>query len=111
MNINHSGIQENIKNNNGKKALDASITVRIDGNTKKEFEEVCDKMGMTVSYAINAFIDKVINIKALPFSLDGYKRKRKLFVAEGKYNISDDILFSDDISELFENEDNNESII
>ena len=111
MSINYSGMLDNIKNNNGKKALDASITVRIDGNAKKEFEEVCDKMGMTVSYAINAFIDKVINIKALPFSLDGYKRKRKLFVAEGKYNISDDILFSDDISELFESEDNNESII
>ena len=62
-------------------------------------------MGMTVSQAVNAFVEKVINLKALPFSINGYKRKRKLFIAEGKFKISDDILLNDDISELFESED------
>lgn len=96
---------KNLENGKGKKALRSSITVRIDDASKKEFEEICSKMGMTVSSAINAFVEKVINLKALPFSINGYKRKRKLFVAEGKYNISDDVLLNDDISELFESEE------
>lgn len=107
MGINYDGLFEKLKSKN-KSALDASITIRLDGTSKKEFEEICDKMGMTVSFAINAFINKVINLKALPFSINGYKRKRKLFVAEGKFDISDDILLNDDISELFESEDENE---
>ena len=41
-------------------------------------------MGMTVSSAVNAFIEKVINLKTLPFTINGYKRKRKHFIAEGK---------------------------
>lgn len=107
MSINYDGMFEKLKSKS-KSALDASITIRLDGASKKEFEEICKKMGMTVSSAINAFVDKVINLKALPFSISGYKRKRKLFVAEGKFDISDNILLNDDISELFESEDENE---
>lgn len=108
MSINHNSVHKTIEKNKGKKALDASITVRVSGPKKKEFEEICENMGITVSTAINAFVEKVINLKALPFAINGYKRKRKLFIAEGKYDISDDILLNDDISELFESEDNNE---
>ena len=108
MGINYNPMFNSLKNSKDKKALDASITIRLDGQVKKEFEEICSDMGLTVSSAINAFVNKVINLKALPFSINGYKRKRKLFVAEGKFNISDDILLNDDISELFESENSNE---
>lgn len=108
MSVNYEGLYKNLENTKKSKSLDASITVRLDSNAKKEFEEVCNEMGMTISSAINAFVDKVINLKALPFSINGYKRKRKLFVAEGKFDISDDILLNDDISELFESEKDNE---
>lgn len=107
MSVSVNGLHDKLKSKE-KKVLDASITVRLDGVAKKEFEKVCDKMGITVSSAINAFVEKVINLKALPFSINGYKRKRKLFVAEGKFDISDDILLNDDISELFEGEEENE---
>ena len=104
MSIDYSGMHKKLENGKGKKVLNSSITVRIDDNAKKEFEEICNKMGLTVSQAINAFVEKVNNLKALPFSINGYKRKRKLFIAEGKFKISDDILLNDDISELFESE-------
>ena len=82
--------------------------MRVSDIKKREFEEICESMGMTVSTAINAFVEKVINLKALPFTTNNYKRKRKLFIAEGKYNISDEVLFNDDISELFEDEGSDE---
>ena len=106
MSINYDGLFEKLKSKS-KSTLDASITIRLDGTSKKEFEEICDKMGMTVSFAINAFINKVINLKALPFSINGYKRKRKLFVAEGKFNISDEYWkqMDDEIIEMFEEDD------
>ena len=63
---------------------------------------------MTVSSAVNAFIEKVINLKALPFTINGYKRKRKLFIAEGKFNdVSDEEWqkMDDEIIEMFESSD------
>lgn len=105
MSIDYSGMYKKLENGKRKRTLNSSITVRVDDAAKKEFEEICNKMGMTVSQAINAFVEKVINLKALPFSINGYTRKRKLFIAEGKFKISDDILLNDDISELFESED------
>ena len=106
MNINYDEMFKKLKNSD-KNALDASITIRLNRTSKKEFEEICSKMGMTVSSAINAFIDKVINLNALPFSINGYKRKRKLFVAEGKFNISyeDWEQMDDEIMEMFEGND------
>ncbi len=108
MSINYNGVFKTIDRNKNRQALDASITIRVNSKKKKELEDICNKLDMTVSSAFNAFVDKVINLKALPFVTNNYKRKRKLFVAEGQYDISDDVLFNDDISELFESEDNNE---
>lgn len=102
MSIDYNKMFKAIERNKGKKALDASITIRLDGLKKKKFEKVCDSIGMTISSAVNAFVDKAINLKALPFSINGHVRKRKLFPADNRYNISDDILLNDDISELFE---------
>ena len=109
MSINYDGMFEKLKSKD-KKALDASITIRLDRAAKKEFEEICEKMGMTVSSAINAFIDKVINLKALPFAINGYKRKRKLFVAEGKFNISDEDWkqMDEEFAEMFDGDDEDE---
>lgn len=105
MSLNYNNMYNTLKRKKNDKTLDASITVRVDGLAKKEFEEICNKMGMTVSSAINAFIDKVINLKALPFNTSEYKRERNLFIAEEKFNISDDVLLNDDISELFDDKE------
>ena len=107
MSINYNGLYKTIEKNKGKKALNSSITVRVDENVKKEFEEICGKMGMTVSSTINAFIEKVINLKALPFAINGYKRKRKLFIAEGKLNISDEDWkhMDEELAEMFDEDD------
>ena len=106
MSISYDGMFEKLKSKD-KKTLDASITIRLDSTSKKEFEDVCDKLGLTVSSAINAFIDKVINLKALPFAINGYKRKRKLFVAEGKFDISDEDWkrMDEEFADMFDEDD------
>lgn len=109
MSIEYGGLYKTIEKGRDKKTLNSSITVRVDDVAKKEFEEICTKMGMTVSTAVNAFIEKVINLKALPFTINGYKRKRKLFIAEGKIkcDVSDEDWkkMDDEIVEMFESSD------
>lgn len=64
-------------------------------------------MSMTISSAINSFIDKVISLKALPFTINGYKRKMKLFVAERKFYISDEDWeqMDKEFTEMFDEDD------
>ena len=107
MSIDYNGMFKTIEKNKDKKALDSSITIRLDGDKKKEFENICNGMGMTISSAVNAFVDKVINLKALPFTVNGYKRKRKLFVAEGKFNITNEAwdAMDKEFAEMFDNDE------
>lgn len=50
------------------------INFRIDESTKKQLEQVCNELGMTMSTALNIFIKKVIREKRIPFdvSIDPY---------------------------------------
>lgn len=43
------------------------ISVRVDAEGKKRFEQFCKNVGMNVSTAINIFIKDVIREKELPF--------------------------------------------
>ena len=79
-----------MKNNSEKKkSLNGSITVRIDEQTKHQFENICENLGLSISSAVSAFIYKVVNIKAIPFNVTTEKVKRKIGIANGKYNFDD----------------------
>ena len=47
----------------------SSITVRIDENTKRMFDHICEEIGLTPTIAINAFIRAVLRDKGIPFPL------------------------------------------
>lgn len=104
MSIDISNVGKVIEKNKGRKTLDSSITIRVDDATKLQFEEICKNMGLTVSSAISAFIAKVVNIKGIPFTMNGVKRERKLGLLNGKYDISDDAIraLDDEILEMFD---------
>ena len=70
-----------------KKRLDGSITIRIDNSTKEKFEKVCEGMGLSISSAISSFVNKVVNVGGIPFSLTTQGKERMLGVANGKYDI------------------------
>ena len=58
------------------------VNFRIDEETKKEMEEVCDELGMTVTTALNIFIKKMTREKRIPFdvSIDPFYSKSNMKV-------------------------------
>lgn len=51
------------------KALDASIMIRLDADTKKRFSDICVDMGMTVSSAVSVFVNRVIKDQSIPINI------------------------------------------
>ena len=45
------------------------VNFRIDEETKKEMEKVCDELGLTMTTALNIFIKKMIREKRIPFEV------------------------------------------
>lgn len=45
------------------------INFRIEENTKKELEKICNELGITMSTAFNIFAKKVIREKRIPFDV------------------------------------------
>lgn len=46
-----------------------TLSVRINNEDKKTFENFCEQVGMNVSVAINMFVKAVIREKKLPFEI------------------------------------------
>ena len=94
---------KDLNKTSNKKALNGSITVRIDANTKLQFESICNDLGLSISSAISAFVNKVVNIKAIPFNMTTTKVKRKIGIANGKYSFDDEYFDSldEDIINMF----------
>lgn len=49
----------------------ATLSVRIDHDDKKYFEEFCNSAGLNVSVAINMFVKAVIRTQRIPFEIQG----------------------------------------
>ena len=47
----------------------ATFSIRMDNVLKKNFAEICESFGMTVSTAINVFAKTVVNQKKIPFEI------------------------------------------
>lgn len=45
------------------------VNFRIDETTKKQLEEICNELGLTLSTAFNIFAKKVIREKRIPFDV------------------------------------------
>ena len=44
-------------------------TIRLENEKKEEFAKICDSMGMSVSGAINVFVNKVLQTRRIPFEI------------------------------------------
>lgn len=47
----------------------ATLSVRVNSEDKKNFEDFCEQAGMNVSVAINMFVKAVIREQKLPFEV------------------------------------------
>ena len=45
------------------------VNFRIDEDVKKDMEEVCSRMGLTMTAALNLFINKVTMERRIPFEI------------------------------------------
>lgn len=46
-----------------------SINIRMDKELKLQFEKLCEDMGMTMSAAINIFVEKAVREYRIPFEV------------------------------------------
>ena len=44
-----------------------NLTVRVEENTKKEFDAFCENVGLNATAAVNMFIKAVVRTRSMPF--------------------------------------------
>ena len=47
----------------------SNITIRVEDDTKQQFDAFCEKVGTNMSTAINMFIKSVLRTRELPFTV------------------------------------------
>ncbi|MCL2018216.1 MAG: type II toxin-antitoxin system RelB/DinJ family antitoxin [Oscillospiraceae bacterium] len=61
-----------------------NITIRIDKETKRNFENFCDNVGINLTTAFNMFVKATLRTRELPFAVTDIdtrkKEARKLFL-------------------------------
>ena len=59
-----------------------NITVRVDKETKKDFDAFCENVGTNATSAVNMFIKAVLRTRELPFKItDNNDQEKKLYGA------------------------------
>lgn len=51
-----------------------TISLRIDAELKKQFEEFCEDVGMTMTTAITIFAKKTVRENRIPFEITGSRK-------------------------------------
>lgn len=54
-----------------------SINVRLDENLKKDFEAFCSEMGISMTTAVNLFVQKTVRDHKIPFPLGYFDEPQK----------------------------------
>ncbi|MBQ9439918.1 MAG: type II toxin-antitoxin system RelB/DinJ family antitoxin [Paludibacteraceae bacterium] len=59
----------------------STMTIRVDGNIKTQFDALCAQFGMSANAAMNVFINAVVRTRTIPFKIsaeDGNAGQRAL---------------------------------
>ena len=77
--------------------MSVQVSTRIDEATKKQFDSVCEGIGISSSNALSMFIKGVINYKGIPFNPvvpqeQGHKMSREAVFGcmRGQFKMADD---------------------
>jgi DNA-damage-inducible protein J len=66
------------------------INFKISQQNKKIFENICKKLGISISSALNMYVNKVINSNGIPFELrvstKEYQERERLHLALAEFN-------------------------
>lgn len=61
-----------------------NLTVRVDENTKKDFDTFCENVGLNATAAVNMFIKNVVRTRILPFTVTDSNPNEQIAMAEMK---------------------------
>jgi len=64
-----------------------NVTVRVDEETKREFDAFCENVGMNITTAFNMFMRAVLRTRELPFpvtDIESQEYSRKTTLARGR---------------------------
>lgn len=50
-------------------AMNATMTIRLDSDLKKQAEIICEEMGLSMSSAVTIFIKRLVKDRAIPFTV------------------------------------------
>ena len=61
-----------------------NLTVRLDEDTKREFDVFCQNVGITITTAINMFIKATLRTRELPFAITDIDAQKQARIAFGE---------------------------
>ena len=64
-----------------------NVTIRVDEETKRQFDDFCENVGMNITTAIVLYMKAVLRTRELPFSitdLEAPVQTKKAVLAKGK---------------------------
>jgi len=64
----------------------ANITVRVDQETKKDFDNFCENVGINATAAVNMFIKAVLRTRELPFTVTDINEQEKRLIKTNAVN-------------------------
>ena len=67
-----------------------NVTVRIEEETKREFDTFCENVGINITTAFNMFIRATLRTRKLPFlvtDIEPLKQSREAIIAHGKESL------------------------
>lgn len=84
----------------------SNLCIRMDENLKKQFDHLCDELGLTMSTAINIFVKKFIREKGMPFalSINDYNEETQKAIVDVEKGIGLSKTFTD-VDQLFDSMD------
>lgn len=56
-----------------------AISIRLDSDIKKQFDELCKEFGLSTNAAFNLFAKTVVREKAIPFAITAYKKEAESY--------------------------------
>ena len=88
----------------------STISFRINDSTKKEFEDICEKLGMNPSAVLTIFIKRVCGVQRIPFDISDYNNdiQRTLDDVKNKCNLSQVFNNAEDLFSDLDNISKNE---
>ena len=54
-----------------------NVTIRVEEETKRQFDDFCENVGMNITTALNMFIKAVLRNRELPFPVTDYDSEKQ----------------------------------